>query len=136
MSSFSIQPQFLGGVGYNTLTHQMTNQCSVVLGVDGYNQASPGPSGNQGQMMGMSGRGGPIAPEGTTNMGTPLMSENGTMVMYQKKISLSIDYTARTLPQHVCCSSKGFLHKINVVFELGHRPAFRSFTLKQTILYF
>uniref|UniRef100_A0A3Q3J2Q8 RRM domain-containing protein n=1 Tax=Monopterus albus TaxID=43700 RepID=A0A3Q3J2Q8_MONAL len=46
---------------------------------DGYNQASAGPSGNQGQMMGMSGRGGAIGPEGTANMGTPLMSENGAM---------------------------------------------------------
>ncbi|XP_036947270.1 paraspeckle component 1 isoform X1 [Acanthopagrus latus] len=46
---------------------------------DGFNQASPGPSGNQGQMMGMSGRGGAAGPEGTTNMGTPLMSENGAM---------------------------------------------------------
>uniref|UniRef100_A0A3Q0SLR5 Paraspeckle component 1 n=1 Tax=Amphilophus citrinellus TaxID=61819 RepID=A0A3Q0SLR5_AMPCI len=45
----------------------------------GYNQASAGPSGNQGQMMGMSGRGGPIGPEGTAKMGTPLMSENGAM---------------------------------------------------------
>lgn len=63
----------------------MTHQCSVVLRVDGFNQASPGPSGNQGQMMGMSGRGGAAGPEGTTNMGTPLMSENGAMVMYQEK---------------------------------------------------
>lgn len=63
----------------------MTNQCSVVLRVDGYNQASPGPSGNQSQMMGMSGRGGAIGPEGTANMGTPLMSENGAMVTYQEK---------------------------------------------------
>ncbi|XP_044200425.1 paraspeckle component 1 isoform X1 [Thunnus albacares] len=46
---------------------------------DGYNQASAGPSGNQGQMMGMSGRGGAIGPEGTANMGSPLMSENGAM---------------------------------------------------------
>uniref|UniRef100_A0A3Q2FM86 RRM domain-containing protein n=1 Tax=Cyprinodon variegatus TaxID=28743 RepID=A0A3Q2FM86_CYPVA len=45
----------------------------------GFNQASAGPSGNQGQMMGVSGRGGAIAPEGATNMGTPLMSENGAM---------------------------------------------------------
>ncbi|XP_026157263.1 paraspeckle component 1 isoform X5 [Mastacembelus armatus] len=44
---------------------------------DGYNQASAGPSGNQGQMMGMSGRAGAIGPEGTANMGTPVMSENG-----------------------------------------------------------
>lgn len=63
----------------------MTHQCSVVLGVDGFNQGSPGPSGNQGQMMGMSGRGGAVGPEGTTNVGTPLMSENGAMVMYQEK---------------------------------------------------
>lgn len=60
----------------------MTRRRSVVLRVDGYNQASPGPSGNQGQMMGMSGRGGPIPPEGTANLGTPLMSENGAMVTY------------------------------------------------------
>ncbi|XP_035808868.2 paraspeckle component 1 isoform X1 [Amphiprion ocellaris] len=46
---------------------------------DGFNQASAGPSANQGQMMGMSGRGGAIGPEGTANMGTPLMSENGAM---------------------------------------------------------
>lgn len=63
----------------------MTNQCSVVLRVDGYNQGSPGPSANQGQMMGMSGRGAAIGPEGTPNMGTPLMSENGAMVTYQEK---------------------------------------------------
>lgn len=65
----------------------MTNRCSIVLRVDGYNQASAGPSGNQGQMMGMSGRGGAIAPEGTANMGSPLMSENGAMVMYLGKIN-------------------------------------------------
>lgn len=65
-----------------TQNYQKTNQCSIVLHVDGYNQASAGPSGNQGQMMGMSGRGGPIGPEGTAKMGTPLMSENGAMVMY------------------------------------------------------
>lgn len=29
--------------------------------------------------MGMSGKGGAITPEGTSNMGTPLMSENGAM---------------------------------------------------------
>ncbi|XP_024865828.1 paraspeckle component 1 [Kryptolebias marmoratus] len=46
---------------------------------DGYNPASAGPSGNQGQMMGVSGRGGAVGPEGTANMGTPLMSENGSM---------------------------------------------------------
>ncbi|CAJ1087037.1 paraspeckle component 1 [Xyrichtys novacula] len=46
---------------------------------DGFNRASPGPSANQGQMMGMSARGGPVGPEGTANMGTPLMSENGAM---------------------------------------------------------
>ncbi|KAM9328745.1 paraspeckle component 1 isoform 2-T3 [Pholidichthys leucotaenia] len=45
---------------------------------DGYNQASAGPSANQGQMMGMSGRGGPIGAEA---MGTPVMSENGAMVL-------------------------------------------------------
>lgn len=68
-----------------TLNYQKTNQCSVVLRVDGYNQASAGPSGNQGQMMGMSGRGGPTGPEGTAKVGTPLMSENGAMVMYIEK---------------------------------------------------
>uniref|UniRef100_A0A3B4WLB2 Paraspeckle component 1 n=1 Tax=Seriola lalandi dorsalis TaxID=1841481 RepID=A0A3B4WLB2_SERLL len=47
--------------------------------VNGYNQANAGPTGNQGQMMGMSGRGGAIGPEGTANMGTPLMPENGAM---------------------------------------------------------
>ncbi|MED6244922.1 hypothetical protein AMECASPLE_011109 [Ameca splendens] len=46
---------------------------------DGFNQASAGPTGNQGQMMGVSGRGGAITPEGASNMGTPLMSENGAM---------------------------------------------------------
>lgn len=35
--------------------------------------------------MGMSGRGGPTGPEGTAKMGTPLMSENGAMVMYIEK---------------------------------------------------
>lgn len=62
----------------------MTNQCSAVLRVDAFNQASPGPSGNQGQMMALSARGGAIGPEGTPNMGTPGMSENGATVMYQK----------------------------------------------------
>ncbi|XP_034462896.1 paraspeckle component 1 isoform X3 [Hippoglossus hippoglossus] len=46
---------------------------------DGYNPPPAGPSGNQGQMMAMSGRGGAIGGEGTANMGTPLMSENGAM---------------------------------------------------------
>ncbi|XP_056883211.1 paraspeckle component 1 isoform X1 [Takifugu flavidus] len=46
---------------------------------DGYNQASPGPGGSQGQMMGISGGRGPTGPEGTTNMGTPLLSDNGSM---------------------------------------------------------
>lgn len=63
----------------------MANRCSAVLRVDGYNQASAGPSANQGQMMGMSGRGGAIGTEGTANMGAPLMSENGAMVMYPEK---------------------------------------------------
>lgn len=66
------------GIGY------VTNKYCVVLGVDGFNQASPGPSANQGQMMAMSGRGAPIGPEGSTNMGTSLMAENGAMVMYQR----------------------------------------------------
>ncbi|KAK1876468.1 Rho GTPase-activating protein 20 [Dissostichus eleginoides] len=48
---------------------------------DGYNQGSPGANGNQGQMMGMSGRGAAIGQEGTANMGSPLMSENGAMRM-------------------------------------------------------
>uniref|UniRef100_A0A8D2ZIR7 RRM domain-containing protein n=1 Tax=Scophthalmus maximus TaxID=52904 RepID=A0A8D2ZIR7_SCOMX len=61
------------------LIDHMTDRCSVVLRVDGYNQASAGPGGNQGQMMGMSGRGGAIGPEGNANMGAPLMSENGAM---------------------------------------------------------
>lgn len=63
----------------------MINPCSIVLRIDGYNQASAGPSGNQGQMMGLSARGGAVGPEGTANMGTPLMSENGAMVMYLKE---------------------------------------------------
>lgn len=67
------------------ICYQNINYCSVVLHVDGYNQASPGPGGNPGQMMVISGRRGPTGPEGTTNMGTPLMSENGSMVMYPKK---------------------------------------------------
>uniref|UniRef100_A0A1A8JM74 Paraspeckle component 1 n=1 Tax=Nothobranchius kuhntae TaxID=321403 RepID=A0A1A8JM74_NOTKU len=46
---------------------------------DGYSQTSAGPSVNQGQMMGISGRGGAIGPEGTPPLGTPLMSENGAM---------------------------------------------------------
>lgn len=33
-------------------------------------------------MMGMSGRGAAVGAEGPANMGTPLMSENGAMVMY------------------------------------------------------
>lgn len=69
----------------------MTNRCSVVLRVDGYNQASAGPAGNQGQMMAMSGRGGVIGPEGTANMGTPLMSENGAMVTYQDPKSQTLN---------------------------------------------
>uniref|UniRef100_A0A3P9I8W9 Paraspeckle component 1 n=1 Tax=Oryzias latipes TaxID=8090 RepID=A0A3P9I8W9_ORYLA len=46
---------------------------------DGYNPASSGPAGNQGPMMGMSGRGAAVGAEGPANMGTPLMSENGAM---------------------------------------------------------
>lgn len=67
----------------------MTNKCCAVLGVDGFNQASPGPSANQGQMMAMSGRGAPLGPEGSTNMGTPLMAENGAMVTYQRVAPIS-----------------------------------------------
>lgn len=73
------------GVEYIALNNPVTTRCSAVLRVDGYNQASP--SGNQGQMMGMSGRGGAIGPEGTANMGTPLMSENGAMVMYPEALT-------------------------------------------------
>lgn len=62
----------------------VTDKCCVVLGVDGFNQASPGPSTNQGQMMAMSGRGAPIGPEASANMGTQLMAENGAMVTYQE----------------------------------------------------
>lgn len=62
----------------------VTNKCCVVLGVDGFNQASPGPSANQGQMMAMSGRGAPIGPEGSANVGTALMAENGAMVTYRR----------------------------------------------------
>lgn len=68
--------------------YQNINYCSVVLHKDGYNQASPGPGGNPGQIMGISGRRGPTGPEGTANMGTPLMSENGSMVMYPKNIDI------------------------------------------------
>lgn len=75
------------GVEYIALNYPVTNRCSAVLRVDGYNQASAGSSGNQGQMMGMSGRGGAIGPEGTANMGTPLMSENGAMVMYPEDLT-------------------------------------------------
>ena len=94
------------------LNHQMTNRCSVVLRVDGYNQASAGPGANQGQMMGMSGRGGAIGPEGTANMGSPLMSDNGAMVMYLGKIikftaqlylifinTVFVEYIKRTVPK-------------------------------------
>lgn len=46
-----------------------------VLGpADGFNQGSPAPSSNQGQMMAMRGV------EGAAMMGTPLMPENGAMV--------------------------------------------------------
>lgn len=62
----------------------MTNKRCVVLGADGFNRASPGPSANQGQMMAMSGRGAPVGPEGSTNMGTALMAENGAMVTYRR----------------------------------------------------
>ncbi|XP_061546676.1 paraspeckle component 1 isoform X2 [Phycodurus eques] len=46
---------------------------------DGFNQAPPGPSANQGQMMSMGGRGTAISPVGTANMGPLLMSENANM---------------------------------------------------------
>ncbi|XP_054646600.1 paraspeckle component 1 isoform X2 [Dunckerocampus dactyliophorus] len=46
---------------------------------DGYNPAPAGPNPNQGQPMSMSGRGTATGPEGTANMGTMLMSENGNM---------------------------------------------------------
>lgn len=67
----------------------MTKSCSVVLRVDGFNPASAGAVGNQGpQMMGMgmSGRGAAIGPEGTPNLGTSMMSDNGAMVMYAQKL--------------------------------------------------
>ncbi|KAF6733338.1 Paraspeckle component 1 [Oryzias melastigma] len=46
---------------------------------DGYNQASSGSASNQTQMMGVSGRGAAIGAEGASNMGAPMMSENGAM---------------------------------------------------------
>lgn len=74
---------------------QNINYWSVVLHVDGYNQASPGPGGNPGQMMGISGRRGPTGTEGTTNMGTPLMSDNGSMVIYPRNFNIE-DRTFQT----------------------------------------
>ncbi|TMS11915.1 Paraspeckle component 1 [Larimichthys crocea] len=65
---------------------------------DGYNRASPGPSANQGQMMSMSGRGGTIGPEGTTNMGTPLMSENGAMDHKKTTCCLHSVYVSERYP--------------------------------------
>lgn len=54
--------------------------------VDSFNPAAA-VSGNQGpaQMMGMgmSGRGGAMGPEGPSNMGAPLIQDNGNMVKYQ-----------------------------------------------------
>lgn len=54
--------------------------------VDAFNPATA-VSGNQGpaQMMGMgmSGRGGAMGPEASTNMGAPLIQDNGNMVTYQ-----------------------------------------------------
>ncbi|XP_014858597.1 PREDICTED: paraspeckle component 1-like isoform X1 [Poecilia mexicana] len=82
------QPDGGGGSGFVPNYHENREQEMRVgeLGPrgagnmgDGFNQASGGPTGNQGQMMGVSGRGGAIAPEGTSNMGTPMMSENGAM---------------------------------------------------------
>lgn len=69
---------------------------TVVLRVEGYNQASPGPGGNPGQMMGVSGRRGPVGPEGTTNMGTALLSENGIMVMYPTHTPAETDFLKHT----------------------------------------
>ena len=58
----------------------------IVLRVDGFNPASVAGAGNQGppQMMGMgmNARGGAMGPEGTPNMGAPLLPENGAMVTY------------------------------------------------------
>nr|XP_020489808.1 paraspeckle component 1 [Labrus bergylta] len=46
---------------------------------DGFNQGSPGPAANPGQMMAVSGRGGAVGPDGNANVGSPMMSENGAM---------------------------------------------------------
>uniref|UniRef100_A0A3Q3LA22 Paraspeckle component 1 n=1 Tax=Labrus bergylta TaxID=56723 RepID=A0A3Q3LA22_9LABR len=63
----------------NVTTARLTNQCFIVLGVDGFNQGSPGPAANPGQMMAVSGRGGAVGPDGNANVGSPMMSENGAM---------------------------------------------------------
>ncbi|KAI3366076.1 hypothetical protein L3Q82_009898 [Scortum barcoo] len=79
---------------------------------DGFNQASPGPSANPGQMMGMSGRGGAIGPEGTANMGTPMMSENGAMRMksqsYRRQSAPSLVIT-KALTRSKTLSRESFL---------------------------
>ncbi|KAM4560123.1 paraspeckle component 1 isoform 1-T1 [Odontesthes bonariensis] len=73
-----LKPNYLENREQEMRVGELGPRGAVNIG-DGYNQASAGPSGNQGQMMGMSGRGGAIGPEGTANIGTPLMSENGAM---------------------------------------------------------
>lgn len=51
-------------------------------------------SGNQGpsQMMGIAGRVGAMGPEGSSNMGTHLIPDNGVMVMYLCLASIIVQF--------------------------------------------
>ncbi|XP_061571691.1 paraspeckle component 1 isoform X2 [Cololabis saira] len=72
------KPNYLENRDQEMRVGELGNRGAINMG-DGYNQAPAGPSANQGQMMGLSARGGAVGPEGTANMGTPVMTENGAM---------------------------------------------------------
>ena len=92
------KPQALSCVWWGLRTHfwallspptAVTDPCSVVLRVDGFNPAVAGAGGGQvpPQMMGMgmSARGGAMGPDGAGNLGAAMMPENGAMVTYAQK---------------------------------------------------
>ncbi|XP_062302460.1 paraspeckle component 1 isoform X1 [Osmerus eperlanus] len=76
------KPNFLDGREQDMRMGELGPRGGINMG-DGFNPASVVGAGNQGppQMMGMgmNARGGAMGPEGTPNMGAPLMPENGAM---------------------------------------------------------
>lgn len=98
--------------------------------VDGYNQASAGPSGNQGQMMGISGRGGAIGPEGTANMETPLMSENGAMVMFWPNLNFHNNCQEQE-NRHLALKDASFKHSnMTFPYQVYKRSSVRCYFTK------